>query len=235
MRIHSILKGQTAMKTNLTGLSFGLAIAAIIGYSPVASAAVFDLDVSDPSAGIGTPTVQGTVTLTQNGADEVDIVVALTSGVLFVNTGGPHTPFLFNLNSSVAGATVTVTSTNGNPGTFSPASGSQSGTPFGTFTDGIDMSGGNGASNGTPGPLDLSVVDASGITISDFVANANSAIFAADLLGTAGGTGTVASEGSIATTPLPGAFVLFGTVLFGGLGVSKWRKQRQRGPISVMA
>jgi hypothetical protein len=36
-------------------------------------------------------------------------------------------------------------------------------------------------------------------------------------------------------TPLPGAFLLFGTVLAGGLGVSSWRKRRERGPVSVMA
>jgi len=29
--------------------------------------------------------------------------------------------------------------------------------------------------------------------------------------------------------------MLFGSVLAGGLGVSGWRKRRQRGPVSVMA
>jgi hypothetical protein len=38
-----------------------------------------------------------------------------------------------------------------------------------------------------------------------------------------------------AVAPLPGAVVLFGSVLFGGLGMSQWRKRRARGPVSVIA
>ncbi|HXW64798.1 MAG TPA: hypothetical protein VEK74_06935 [Burkholderiaceae bacterium] len=38
----------------------------------------------------------------------------------------------------------------------------------------------------------------------------------------------------ISVAPLPGALVLFGSVLFGGLGISSLRKRR-RGPASVMA
>ena len=37
------------------------------------------------------------------------------------------------------------------------------------------------------------------------------------------------------TMPLPGAFALFGSVLFGGIGVAKWRKRRDRGPVSVIS
>jgi hypothetical protein len=43
------------------------------------------------------------------------------------------------------------------------------------------------------------------------------------------------SLGYVSATPLPGALILFGSVLFGGLGVSMWRKQNHRGPVSVMA
>jgi hypothetical protein len=214
-------------KTIAMGIGLGLMALPTVGH-----ATTFDLDVADPGAGTGTPTVQGVVTLTQNGADEVDISVVLTSGVLFVNTGGPHTPFLFNLASAESGATVSVTSTNGNPGTFSPASGAQPGTPFGTFTNGIDMSGGNGASNGTPGPLDLSVVDASGITISDFVDNSSGAFFAADLLGTGGGTGTVANTGAIPTTPLPATWTMMLIGLL-GFGFVAYRSQKQNTSFTV--
>jgi hypothetical protein len=49
-----------------------------------------------------------------------------------------------------------------------------------------------------------------------------------------GGTCTVTGVvGDSVATPLPSAFVLFGSVLFGGLGLSKWRSRR--GPVSVMA
>ena len=37
------------------------------------------------------------------------------------------------------------------------------------------------------------------------------------------------------TMPLPGAFALFGSVLFGGIGIAKWRKRRDRGPVSVIS
>lgn len=41
---------------------------------------------------------------------------------------------------------------------------------------------------------------------------------------------------SVTTTPLPGALALFGSVLFGGLGVSTWRRRRSsRGTTSVLA
>ncbi len=37
------------------------------------------------------------------------------------------------------------------------------------------------------------------------------------------------------TMPLPGAFALFGSVLFGGIGIAKWRKRRDRGPVSIIS
>jgi hypothetical protein len=41
---------------------------------------------------------------------------------------------------------------------------------------------------------------------------------------------------TVATTPIPGAFALFGSVLFGGIGVSTWRKRRGgRSAISILA
>jgi hypothetical protein len=41
---------------------------------------------------------------------------------------------------------------------------------------------------------------------------------------------------TVTTTPLPGALALFGSVLFGGIGVSTWRKRRGgRRAISVLA
>lgn len=46
-------------------------------------------------------------------------------------------------------------------------------------------------------------------------------------------TGAVGT--SLAATPLPGAFALFGSVLFGGLGVSAWRKRRGRSVASIIA
>jgi hypothetical protein len=54
--------------------------------------------------------------------------------------------------------------------------------------------------------------------------------------GTPNSDGTCTITGVVAdsvATPLPSALALFGSVLFGGLGLSKWRGRR--GPVSVMA
>jgi hypothetical protein len=40
---------------------------------------------------------------------------------------------------------------------------------------------------------------------------------------------------TVSATPLPPAAFLFGTVLFGGLGTSLWRKRRSQNPISALA
>jgi hypothetical protein len=69
-----------------------------------------NLDITS-TANIGSGTL-ATVTLTQNGAYEVDVDVSLMAGVEFVNSGGPHTPFVFNLD--VSPVTVTVTPPGGN-------------------------------------------------------------------------------------------------------------------------
>src|ERR1700751_2770902 len=81
--------------------------------------------ISSSTIGAGT---LGTVTLTQNGADEVEVSVNLAPGADFVSTGGPHDAFVFNLN--VSGYMVTITSPTG--GIFSPAGGT-SNTPYGSF------------------------------------------------------------------------------------------------------
>jgi len=49
--------------------------------------------------------------------------------------------------------------------------------------------------------------------------------FAADILQIGGGTGAVAGGTSVPTVPLPGALLLMGTVLAGGVGFGKWRKR----------
>lgn len=209
-------------------ISAAIAIAAAV--ATPASATTFNLDViSTGSIGTG---VQGIVTLTQNGADEVDVDVSLTNSATeqFVNTGGPHTPFVFNLDSTVLGtAVITITSTN--TPAFVVGPGGESDTPYGAFVNSIDLIAGNGA-HGPGGPLDFKVTDASGINISDFIANANDAFFAADLLGTGGGTGAVASEGSIPSTPLPTAWTM---MLIGLTGFGFVALRRQRTPSAFAA
>jgi hypothetical protein len=186
------------------------------------------------SGTIGTGTL-GTVTLTQNGADEVDLVVALAANTDFVATGGPHHAFAFNLDL-VSGYTVTVTSPTG----FT-VGGSGTNTPYGSFTNTIDCTVcGSGGSNPNPGPLDFKVVDLSGITIADFTKNGtNGYYFSADVIGPNGGTGNIAGNtetttggGGQDTTPLPSAVWLFGTILAGAGGFQTMRRRRKDGPVA---
>jgi hypothetical protein len=218
------------------GMVGALALAGAFVMSAPASAVTFQLNII--SAGnIGTGT-QGTVTLTQNGLNEVDVEVKLTAGVLLINTGGPHTPFAFNLAPAKAAATVTVTSVN-TPATFFAQAGPQSATPYGNFTNAIGYNGSNGGvGHGSAGPLDFKVVFAGGLSISDFVKNGvNGYFFAADLYGTGGNTGSVASNQVCTTcpdnapppdgTPIPGTVGLMGSVLAMGAGFGAWRRRRR--------
>jgi hypothetical protein len=186
---------------------------------PAYASSVSDLDIISAS-NIGSGTL-GTVTLTQNGADEVDVAVALGADTAFVDTGGPHNAFAFNL--SITGATVAVTDPTGK--IFSVGGGG-SNTPYGSFTNVIDCPGcGPGASKAYSGPLDFTVTDLSGISISDFIANASGYLFSADVIGPAGQTGDIAGN-SLSPTPLPGALPLFATGL-AFLGLLVWRKGRK--------
>lgn len=199
-----------------------LAPLALLGGRAEASM-VYSLDVISGSA-IGSGS-QGTVTLTQNGANEIDVSVVLADGVKLINSGGPHTPFVFNL-ASPGTATVTLLSgTSTDPAGFYVLSGAQSATPYGSFSNGIGYSGQNGGGHGNAGPLSFSVVDASGITYADFVGNLLGYVFAADVLGTGGSTGSVAAT-LVATTPLPAALPLFFAGILGIAGVGAHRRRK---------
>ena len=209
----------------------GFLIAAVIalGVSTPASAvtASYDLNVIS-NANIGTGS-QGTVTLTENGANQVDIVVTLKSGVKFVNTGGPHTPFVFNLVAGKTSASVF----NFNPSSFSVQGTNNDATPYGTFTNGVQYSGGMGSGAGSPGPLLFSVLYAGGLTIADFIQNSFGMFFAADLFGTGGNTGSVAANAvSVSAVPLPAGVPLLGAgvALLGFMG---WRKKRSASAVAA--
>jgi hypothetical protein len=187
---------------------------------------------------------QGTVDAKVVSATEIEISVALTSGVKFINSGGPHTPFVYNLNSLLTGLTVAIDTTKSGslPQAFNVLSGSQSATPYGTFTNGIGVNGGNGSGPtvGNTGPLYFTVTATGGITLADLLANTDGYFFAADVYGTGGNTGSVAANlfSCVAgctgpgpgpgPTPLPGALWLFGTVLAGAAGYKKYGKSGLR-------
>jgi hypothetical protein len=179
--------------------------------------------ISDPSIGTGS---LGTVTLTQDSATMVDVMVAI-SPYSFINTGGPHTPFSFNVSGS--GLSVSfVLPTNGvyGAGTFSYNAAGGGNTPYGTFSGAIDSSAGNGSGKGYGGGLEFTVTRATGLSITDFIGDSLGYYFAADVSnGT--NTGAIASRGPISTTvPEPASMAVLGTGLFGLGAVAMARRYR---------
>lgn len=167
--------------------------------------------ISDPSIGSGT---LGTVTVTQNSANVVEFNVQLASNTAFVSTGGPHSAFTFNLDLSTPFTLAFVNPTNG---MFTYSAGNVTNTPYGVFSNGIDCPGcGPGASHAYPGVLDFTITDASGINLSNIIANTSGYYFSADVIGPAGGTGNIAST-SISPVPEPRSYamLLAGLALIG--------------------
>ncbi len=176
----------------------------------------------------------GAITLTQNGANSVTVAVDLLSGYGFINTGGPHTPFAFNLTGSGALSVSFTTPSNGiyASGVFSLNTGGGANTPYGTFGVAIDSSAGNGSGAGYFGDLIFSLTRVGGIDTSDFVRNADNApilggsYFSADL---SNGNNTGAQAWAIRTTPRtvpePGAIGLLGISLIGMAAVARRRRR----------
>ena len=211
--------------TILAGV-FGLALTT----SSNAATESFLLNVGPTSAWTDT---WGKVTLTENGATEVDVHVDLYGGTKFVDTGGsdlrpvdPHTAFVFNLANN-AGAVITIT--NPTTGFWIDPYVPDNQTPFGIFSNGLSCCG-NGASNAVPGPLDFKVTNTSGISLASFAANSTGPgyWFSADVIsGFTGLTGNVAAV--VPTSPIPEpesyAMLLAGLGLLGFIAGRRKRKE----------
>lgn len=211
------------MLYRITGLLGAIGLFSMVGQAEAATYTA-DLDVISSSTIAPLGTSLGTVTVTDvSGGVTVDVTFN-PSTVLFVDLGGPHTAFAFNLDPAVARSAIVNITPDLVPGpgvTFSPAT-SSGDTPYGTFSNGIDGTFQNGGGHGVAGPLDFTV---EGVSTSNFVANNLGYIFAADVLGTSGGTGSIANGGFVMTAvpePSTWAMMILG---FFGVGFMAYRRK----------
>lgn len=217
-----------ALKSLAIALATGAALMAVTAAAQAGPMYVFNVSTGTQPSNVGT------ITLTQNGAG-VDVSVDLLTGYGIVNTGGPHTPFGFNLSGSLAGLTIShwttpasgsYTNTLNNSGTFSLDTAGGSTPSYGNFNVALDDSAGNGSSKGYFGDLLFTLTRNGGLDTNDFVANGAGYFFTADLSNNinSGNTGAQAwSEGIDPPTSVPEPFTmsLFGMGLAGMAGLRR--------------
>ena len=211
------------MRNWLTTAVFGGLVAAAALSTPALAGPTYTFTTS-----VGTqPSNVGTITLTQDGANSVIVDAELEAGYGFLNTGGHHTPFAFNLSGT---GTLSIAFTSPASGTYSfgtlslNTSGGDN-TPYGTFTVAIDNTAGSGSGKAYYGSLVFTLTRTGGLDTTDFIKNASGAYFSADL--TDGQNNTGAQAWKVRTgrgVPEPLTLSLFGAGL---AGVAAMRRRKK--------
>lgn len=242
------------MKTFLaTGVALAISAAALVSLpASTADAATFTSLLEYKDNG-GTPLKAGPfglVTLDELSSTQVKVTVTLFDPETgFLNTGGPHDPFVFNLNGNYTVAVQNGTGQtffNGgytNPGSFNE-------TPFGNFTNkiGCCVSPGhelNGSSHQSPPPLVFTVTNLAGLSFAGvgyhtdaqgkvttlgtgahFLSNSGGWWFGADVVDKNGNTFNVAAKDAFAPGGVPEP-ATWGLMIagFGGAGAMLRRRR----------
>jgi hypothetical protein len=156
------------------------------------------------------------VNLHQVSSSDVKVTVSLTGGATaFVDTGNGsnHPGFAFSIANHPAISITNISS----PWTATDvhlSSVTVNGNTFGTFDYFIDNVGSGGSLN-NPGPLSFDATLGAGLSINDFVSNAEGYFFVADILdakGKTGMSGINTNSTTTSTVPEPSAIILLGTV-----------------------
>lgn len=190
--------------------------------------------VFSPSTGTQ-PSDVGVITLTQLTANSVDVLVDLKSSTYgFVNTGGPHTPFAFDLSGSGA-LSIDFISPNGTPdGTYADGRfyldtfGGSNGS-FGYFNTAIDSTAHNGSGDAYYGDLEF-VLSRTGLSTDNFISNGH-AFFSADLTngidtGAQGWNDGIDPPSPPVAAPEPLTLSLFGAGLVGAAAIRRRSRKR---------
>ena len=173
------------MRKFLFGLASGLA-ALIFGYAMPASASlIYNFTIDDSTGQVFGTGPYGTVTLTQDGTDSVDVKVVLKSGEGFVNTGAGES-VLFNL-TGYPNITITNLTTGFTLGNTTSGAGltHEDGTGYWEYYIGCGTACGSGGSAPYTGELDFTVTTVGPLAPGNFIGT------------TTGGNGNHGSKGNV--------------------------------------